>query len=238
MGYILVVIAIAMLILFHEFGHFVVARWCGLPVARFSLGFGPRIWSFKKGDTEYWISAIPLGGYVLLAIEDEQVFFQVPLRRRIAFALGGPAANVLAAIALFAILNIARGCTDAYDILISPFQQTWTMTVQMLGAIGELVAHPDNLSGLIGIVASRGQSVGANLTRLLQFGAMLSLNLAICNLLPIPVLDGGRIVMGLLEKVHPRAIQLLHVPLCILGVVLLLSLMAYATVIDILRLVA
>lgn len=76
------------------------------------------------------------------------------------------------------------------------------------------------------------------MARLLWFGAWLSLNLAVLNLLPIPVLDGGRVVLGLLEKVHPRAVQLVHMPLNILGLILLLSLMAYATVIDILRFVA
>jgi regulator of sigma E protease len=70
MGYLLVVAAIALLILVHEAGHFLAARGCGLPVARFSLGFGPRIWSYWNGGTEYRVAAIPLGGYVLLAIKD------------------------------------------------------------------------------------------------------------------------------------------------------------------------
>ena len=238
MGYLFVVTAIAVLVLAHEAGHFCAARCAGIPVARFSVGFGPRLWGFTRGGTEYRLSAIPLGGYVLLAVEDEQEFFRVPLRQRIAFALGGPVANFLVAAALFMALNVSRGQTGAYDILVAPWLQTWNMTVQLLVAIGQIAFDPSSLSGLIGIVVGGGQAVGASLGRLLQFGALLSLNLAIFNLLPIPVLDGGRIVMGLLEKVHTRAAQRLYVPLCAAGLVLLVFLMAYATVVDILRLVA
>lgn len=142
MGYLLVMAAIGLLILVHETGHFLVARWAGLPVARFSLGFGPKLWSFNRNGIEYWLSAIPLGGYVLLAIEDEPSFFRLPLRKRIAFALGGPAANVLATVGLFALLNIAHGFHSGYDILIAPFAQTGYMTVQLLGALGQIVAAP------------------------------------------------------------------------------------------------
>jgi regulator of sigma E protease len=238
MSYLLVVATIALLILAHEAGHFFVARLAGIPVARFSVGFGPRLWGFMRGSTEYWLSAIPLGGYVLLAIEDEREFFRVPLRQRLAFALGGPVANFLVAVVLFMALNMTLGRTTAYDILIAPFLQTWNMTMQLLAMIGQLAVHPNNLCGLIGIVVGGGQTIGMDLGRLLQFGALLSLNLAVVNLLPIPVLDGGKIVLGLLEKVHARAVQRLYVPFCVMGLFLLLSLMVYTTIADILRLLA
>jgi regulator of sigma E protease len=238
MGYLLVVTAIALLILAHEVGHFVAARWAGIPVARFSIGFGPRLWGFTRGGTQYCLSAIPLGGYVLLAMEDEREFFRVPLRQRIAFALGGPLANFLVPVGLFMALNVAHGLTSPYDIVIAPFLRTWDMTVRLLVATTQIAVHPNNLSGLVGIVVGGGQAVGTDLSRLLQFSALLSLNLAVFNLLPIPILDGGRVVLGLLEKVHARAAQRLYVPLCVMGLVLLVSLIAYATVADILRLAA
>lgn len=59
-----VMIAIGLVIFVHELGHFLAARWAGVLVERFSIGFGPVILAFKRGDTEYAISAIPLGGYV------------------------------------------------------------------------------------------------------------------------------------------------------------------------------
>ena len=60
------VVAISVLVAVHEYGHFIVGRWCGMKVLRFSVGFGKPLWTHigKKDATEYCISAIPLGGYV------------------------------------------------------------------------------------------------------------------------------------------------------------------------------
>jgi regulator of sigma E protease len=63
-------IALGLLIFIHELGHFLVAKWTGVGVERFSLGFGPRLWSFRRGETEYCVSAIPLGGYVKMVGEE------------------------------------------------------------------------------------------------------------------------------------------------------------------------
>lgn len=61
------VIVLGLMILVHEWGHFVVARAFGVRVDVFSIGFGPRIWGRKRGDTDYRVSALPLGGYVKMA---------------------------------------------------------------------------------------------------------------------------------------------------------------------------
>ena len=66
-----VAIGLGLVIFFHELGHFAVAKWCGVFVERFSLGFGPILWSFKKGGTEYALSAIPFGGYVKMLGQDD-----------------------------------------------------------------------------------------------------------------------------------------------------------------------
>lgn len=72
LGYILyVALGLGLVIFFHELGHFAVAKWCGVLVERFSIGFGPVIWSFKKGDTEYALSAVPFGGYVKMLGQDD-----------------------------------------------------------------------------------------------------------------------------------------------------------------------
>ncbi len=65
-----VVLLFGGLILVHEWGHFLVARMCGVRVLRFSIGFGPKIFGWKRGDTEYWLAWVPLGGYVKMAGED------------------------------------------------------------------------------------------------------------------------------------------------------------------------
>ena len=66
-----VALGLGLVIFFHELGHFAVAKWCGVLVERFSLGFGPILWSFKKGDTEYALSAVPFGGYVKMLGQDD-----------------------------------------------------------------------------------------------------------------------------------------------------------------------
>lgn len=104
--------ALGLLIAVHEWGHYRVARACGVKVLRFSIGFGRVIWRRVGRDgTEFTLSALPLGGYVRMLDERdgavapherEQAFNQRPLRQRAAIVAAGPAANWVLAIALFA----------------------------------------------------------------------------------------------------------------------------------------
>jgi regulator of sigma E protease len=102
---------LAILVAIHEFGHFWVARRCGVKVLRFSIGFGPSLLRWRdRLDTEYSIAAIPLGGYVKMlderegevpAAELEQAFNRKPVMQRIAVVSAGPLANFLLAIAVY-----------------------------------------------------------------------------------------------------------------------------------------
>jgi len=80
MTYGLIILLLGVLIIVHELGHFLAARWGGMPVARFSIGFGPRLWSRKYRETEFVLRLFPIGGYVLPAIEDEAEFIAIPLQ--------------------------------------------------------------------------------------------------------------------------------------------------------------
>jgi regulator of sigma E protease len=104
--------AIALLVVFHEFGHYWVARRCGVKVLRFSLGFGKVIYSkrFASSATEWVISAFPLGGYVKMVDEREEdvapenlpyAFNRKPVLQRMAIVAAGPLANFLLAIVLY-----------------------------------------------------------------------------------------------------------------------------------------
>jgi len=107
-------VAIIILVTVHEFGHFYVARLCGVKVLRFSLGFGKVIWRrFDKQGTEFSLSALPFGGYVKMLDEREgevptelshQAFNRKTVGQRMAIVLAGPAANFILAIILFWIL--------------------------------------------------------------------------------------------------------------------------------------
>ncbi len=101
-----VIFVLGVLVFVHEFGHFAVAKLCGVRVETFSLGFGKRLWGFRRGDTDYRISALPLGGYVKMAGEnpmesrsgDPGEFTSHPRWQRFLIAVAGPAANIILAI--------------------------------------------------------------------------------------------------------------------------------------------
>ncbi len=103
------VFAIGVIIAVHEFGHFAVAKAFGMKVLAFSLGFGKRIWGFQRGETEYKICALPLGGYVRLsgeedsnATDDPRDFVNRPRWQRILVYLAGPAMNAVLSLVLIA----------------------------------------------------------------------------------------------------------------------------------------
>ena len=113
------IVTLGVLVTFHEFGHFVVARACGVKVLRFSVGFGRALWSrTARSGTEYMVAMIPLGGYVKMldAREDEvppseaaHEFTGKPVWQRIAIVLAGPVFNLLFAVAVFwAMLVIGK----------------------------------------------------------------------------------------------------------------------------------
>ncbi|GAB4330066.1 MAG: RIP metalloprotease RseP [Candidatus Abyssubacteria bacterium] len=113
------IILIGVLIFVHELGHFIVAKLCNVYVARFSLGFGRKLFGFKRGETEYWVSAIPLGGYVKMVgqedmprtqeevlqaepefanVPPERRFDTQPIRNKLAISFAGPLMNLLFAV--------------------------------------------------------------------------------------------------------------------------------------------
>ena len=234
MSYLLIFCTISLLIILHELGHFLAAKWMGIPIARFSVGLGPKVWGFKMGGTEYWLSMIPCGGYVMPAMKDEEAFDKIPLKRRILFLLAGPAANILGAFVCLSLMNIVKLGWSVNSVLYLPLEQIWQMAIQIGAAIPLLFSQPEHLSGIVGIVAAGGAQVGLSFVRLLQFSVLLNVNLAVFNMLPILPLDGGKIVMGLLRKIY-QPLRRLEMPLTVGGWVLLAGLMLYATSLDLAR---
>ncbi|MFK8052749.1 MAG: RIP metalloprotease RseP [Woeseiaceae bacterium] len=116
------ILTISLLVAIHEYGHYLVARLCGIKVLRFSVGFGKPIWMRKAGadQTEYCISALPLGGYVKMLDEREgavdpadvgRTFNAQPVWQRIAVLLAGPAFNFAFAIAAYWLLFVVGTAT-------------------------------------------------------------------------------------------------------------------------------
>jgi len=124
------VVALGVLVVVHEYGHYLVARLCGVKVLRFSIGFGRPIWRMRRDrdQTEWVIAAIPLGGYVKMLDEHEglvapeeahRAFNRQSVWRRTAIVVAGPVANFLLAIALYWALFVA-GVQEAKPVLAAP----------------------------------------------------------------------------------------------------------------------
>ncbi|MGH7750298.1 MAG: RIP metalloprotease RseP, partial [Candidatus Dormibacteria bacterium] len=123
------IVTLGLLITFHEFGHFVVARRCGVKVLKFSVGFGKALWSrHGKDGTEFAIAAVPLGGYVKMLDEREgdvapaeldRAFNRKPVLQRMAIAAAGPAFNLIFAMAAFWLMFVV-GKPDFLPIVDTP----------------------------------------------------------------------------------------------------------------------
>ena len=315
------IIVLGVLIFFHEFGHFLVARLFGVGVEKFSLGFGPRLIGKKVGITDYRISAIPLGGYVKMIGEEPDAeidpqdiplsFTHKHVAKRMLIVAAGPVFNILLAVFIFfgiflmsgtfvlkpsvgsvkqgspafaaglekgdlitainesAInswdemaevingskgqkikLNVRRGESSRYFSLapeqvttknifgedvqryiigitasgetyskeMNLFQafsesmiQTYRVTELMVVIIAKLITgdiSTDTLGGPIMIAQMAGDSAKAGIGSLISFIALISVNLAIINLLPIPVLDGGHLLFFSIEAVKGRPVSI------------------------------
>jgi len=348
MSIVFAIIALGALIFIHELGHFIFAKTFGVGVEKFSLGFGPKIISKKWGETEYLLSALPLGGYVKMVGEGDDAelteedrhrsFADKPALQRIVIVAAGPVFNLFFAYFIFILIFmigvpavttkvgevvpgkpaakagilagdtvrsvngkpvarwddfakiIADGKLAPLEIDVQRGQSTLkfkmvpesrtgknllgdTVTQPIVGVIsaGETVidhfppgeaivrgsaqcwnvikltclslvrlverAIPlDNIGGPIMIVKMAGEQAAAGGVNFLAFVALLSVNLGILNLLPVPILDGGHLAFFLIELVIGRPVSKRTREIAQqVGLVLLISLMMLAFYNDIAR---
>lgn len=122
LSWLAILFALVAVIFLHELGHYVTAKWAGMKVTEFFIGFGPRIWSFHRGETEYGIKAIPAGAYVKVIgmtnleevpPEDEsRTYRQKPYWRRMSVAVAGSTMHFVIAIAAMFALLVGYGTTE------------------------------------------------------------------------------------------------------------------------------
>jgi regulator of sigma E protease len=346
------ILVLGVLIFVHEFGHFIVARKLGVGVTKFSFGFGPKIAGIRRGETEYILSAVPLGGYVKLVGESEgeevppeqlaRSFQRKPVWVKMAIVSAGPLGNLVFAVLVFWIVFLggvpslttrigeiapdtpaARAGLLKGDVVLridGEAVATWEdlatkiragsagsplrITVKRDGSettipvapemregrtvFGEKVSEPkigivagkevvyrkvgpggaflragletgkliyltvmtvvklvtrvlpsETLGGPILIAQMAGDQAREGFSQFLYFLALLSVNLGILNLLPIPILDGGHLlffsVEGLMRKpISPQVRTLAHQ----VGLALILTLTALVFYNDIARLLS
>ncbi|MBN2232525.1 MAG: RIP metalloprotease RseP [Deltaproteobacteria bacterium] len=345
------IIVLGVLIFVHELGHFLVAKWCGVRVLVFSLGFGPRVFGVRRGDTEYRLSAVPLGGYVKMLGEgndggdeplparDEPYSFAAKKPwQRLLIVFAGPATNIIFAALVFAVVHLAgvpvlnttvgevdpeypafaagvragdrilavgdrpvadweelstaikesrgrpltvvldrdglqveltmapakvetenifgetvvthvigitaAGETDIHRLppgraLVRGVVETWEVTrLTIVGFIKliERVIPAKTLGGPIMIAQMAGQQAKAGILNLIYFMGIISVNLGILNLFPVPILDGGHIVFILLEMVLGRPVSMRKMEIAQqIGLFLLISLMIFVFYNDLTR---
>jgi regulator of sigma E protease len=335
---------LVVLILAHEVGHYVTARISGVKIEEAGLGFPPRLFSIKRGGTRYSINAVPLGGFVKMAGEEDpkvtgslaskgiaarllvmgsgslmnfllpvllfSVAFMVPrdiisaqvVVDDVAPASPAAAAGITPGDTLLAVdgnsifsvgdlqreiqLNMGRTITllvrhsdsSTEDIQVVPrwrppegqgaigvaimnssptvVRESYPFWQAIPRGIGESIdafvlfknaiismiigAAPAVVGGPVAIAQLTGEVVKAGFSPLLQFAAFLSINLGIINILPLPALDGGRMVFVLLEwvrrgrRISPRTEGMIHM----VGFALLIAFILAVTYQDILRIIS
>ncbi|HSS09800.1 MAG TPA: RIP metalloprotease [Acidimicrobiales bacterium] len=158
----LVIFALVAMIMLHELGHFATAKWGGMKVTQYFLGFGPRLWSIRRGETEYGVKAIPAGGYVKIIgmnnleevdpADEPRTYRQAPYRWRLAVGLAGSTMHFLLALVLLFALYSAVGLPN--------FNRPTTRVDQVLAlASGESPAQRAGFHVGDVIVAVDGQPV-------------------------------------------------------------------------------
>ncbi|MDK2895929.1 MAG: regulator of sigma protease [Candidatus Atribacteria bacterium] len=340
------IFVLGLLVTTHEFGHFLVARFFGVYVIDFSIGYGPKLVGWKMLGTDFYLRALPLGGFVRLAgmegnaiegYEEAQVpsakrFDSKPIWQRSLIVAAGPLMNILLAVVLVIIVfsfsgvpignltvmevvpdspaaqagiqagdtivevngNPADNLDRVINIISSSPDQPVELTIRRgeeqltisvipqwneeekraligimfgvenvsLGFGGTIVQGfktvgnwfimsivgllytisgrlPLELAGPLGIAQMAGQAASFGFLNLLMFAAVVSNFLAIFNLIPIPLLDGGHLLLFLIEKIRKKPLEPEKIGIMyFIGIVLIFGVAIFVTYQDVLRIVS
>lgn len=220
-----IALALGIMIAFHEFGHYCVARAVGINVPVFSVGFGPRQYSMVLGHcagTEFRLSPIPLGGYVEVPDLERSVFHpdqgeQLPLWKIWAVGLAGVANNlILSVVALYCAMRVklarrsgkrltggkpAGTGTLIYTAAASVSLMSW-MTAKEIWKLFFPYGHNQNLelAGPIATLQEGAKSMSKGSLVFCAWAATVGVGLAITNLLPVIPTDGGQIMVATVQR--------------------------------------
>ncbi len=242
------VLVLSLVVLVHEFGHFLAARRAGVPVYEFSIGFpfSPRIATFfKHRETAFTLRLLPLGGFVSFSNEEDEEAEKLFGASRAARALimsGGAFFNVVFAFLLFVPAFMTGEGMSLFNAVIVSVQTIWSVvsgTAHLFVTLFSGQAGMENLSGPVGIAVLAGKAASGGWVNLLFFTGFLSLSLGIMNMLPFPGLDGGQLFMLLIETVRNKPIGVrTHQIVNLAGIMLFIVLSLFVTWHDITKLIS
>jgi len=236
------------IVLVHELGHFFAARRAGVPVYEFSIGFpfSPKIITlFRHNETEFTLRLLPLGGFVSFSKEgDEEAadLFNASLGYRALIMSAGSLFNIGFAFLIFIVVFAMGKHLPVPDAIVASAKTVWSIitgTVDII--IKSISGHGswEGLSGPVGIAAIAGKAAAKGIVNLLYFTGMLSMSLGIMNLIPFPALDGGQLLMLVIEAVKRKPLSLrTYQAVNVVGMALFLILTILVTYKDISRLMA
>ena len=251
-----IIFLLGFLVLIHEGGHFLVAKFFKVKVNEFSIGFGKQICSKRKGETVYSIRMIPLGGFVSMLGEeersdDERSFSRQSIPKRIAIVAAGALVNIIFAIIVYFILamTIRGNITNAVvgnrvldadnfgNRLYFASYNTKEFMLSIAESVKQLFTGKVSSAELVGPVGISEVVAKTNGFReFIYILSAISISLGVTNLLPFPPLDGGKIVLILLEAIRRKPLkQETEIKIQLAGFAVLMAVSIVVTYHDIIR---
>ncbi len=237
-----------LIVLVHELGHFIAARKAGVKVYEFSIGFpfSPRLLTlFRHKETLFTVRLLPLGGFVSFSQddgEDDIELFKTSNNKRAIILSAGSLFNIAFAFMVFIPVFMIGKHFNIIDAIAMSAKTVWEIlsgTVAVL--LNLLLGHGgmEGLAGPVGIAAMAGKAAGKGFLNLIYFTGVLSMSLGIMNLFPLPALDGGQLVMLLIEAIKKKPLRLkTYQAVNLIGFALFIILSVLVTYRDVVKLIA
>lgn len=203
----------ALVVFVHELGHYLAARKAGVAVYEFCLGFpiGPRLCTlFQYKETAFTVRLLPLGGFVSFNQDHTphtNALQAASLGQRALILSAGSACNIGFAFGIMVLVSITTQGLSLPAALGRSAEVIGLVIVGTGDALWHLVAGQggmDHLMGMVGIAHLAGEAAKYGVAPLLYFSGLLSLSLGLMNLLPLPALDGGQLLLLFIERVRRK----------------------------------
>lgn len=190
---------VSFVIVIHELGHFLAAKLFGVATPVFSIGFGPALASIQLGATKFQLALLPLGGYVEISPADMEKLSYAPT---VIIMLAGIVVNILFTYATFLYLSTKYSPNEACIANNGGWRCWFGIPTRIQTVLGAFLKEEgqSGLVGPIGIIRMIGHSARLGIDFFLFILALISINIAFFNALPIPFFDGGKIVIYTIQK--------------------------------------